>query len=201
MHSLLDPTHLVKTFGWIGIFVIIFLESGFVLGFFLPGDSLLFAAGLLSSQHYFNLFGVMALAAAGAILGNSAGYYTGKRAGPAIFTGRGKGLLSRRHITEAHEFFERQGGKALIFARFIPAVRTFVPIIAGIGNMNYRHFLTYNTAGGLLWAILVPILGWALGKSVHNIDKYILPVIVLIIIASALPAVYHYYKSLRKQNG
>lgn len=201
MHSLLNPEHLVRTFGYLGILLTIFCESGIIFGFFLPGDSLLFTAGLLASQHYLNLLGIIVVAVIGAVLGNNAGYYTGKKTGPALFTREDSLFFSRRRVTEAHEFFERQGGKALVLARFIPAGRTLVPIIAGVGKMNYRHFFMYNALGGLLWAILMPVLGYSLGKSVPNIDKYVLPVILVIIILSALPVLYHYNKNRKRRHG
>lgn len=193
MHDLLDPTQLVKNFGYIGLLVTIFLESGIVIGFFLPGDSLLFAAGLLASQHQFNLILIIILAAIGAILGNNAGYATGKRFGPALLQKDGK-LFSKDRVNEAHAFFEEKGPEALILARFVPAVRTFVPIVAGSVDMNYRKFFTYNAIGGCLWGIGLPVLGYSLGKSVPNIDKYLLPVVILIIVLSALPAIFHYKK-------
>ncbi|MDB5161368.1 MAG: hypothetical protein JWO96_748 [Candidatus Saccharibacteria bacterium] len=198
MSSLLDPSHLVKSFGYLGIFSAIFLESGIVIGFFLPGDSLLFAAGLLASQHYLNIVVVIILAVVAAILGNNAGYYTGKKAGHALFNRKSSWLFSHKRVTEAHEFFETQGGKALVLARFIPAVRTFVPIVAGVGEMGYRHFFKFNALGGLLWGISLPLLGYTLGKTVHGIDKYILPAIFIIIVLSALPVVFHYKKGKKR---
>jgi membrane-associated protein len=198
MHSLLDPSHLVKTFGHLGLFLTIFLESGIVIGFFLPGDSLLFTAGLLASQHYLNIVLVIVLAIVAAILGNNAGYLTGKKAGKTLFKRPDSWLFSHQRVEEAEEFFEKQGGKALVLARFIPAVRTFVPIVAGVGHMRWRYFLMFNALGALLWGITLPLLGYTLGKTVHGIDKYILPVIFIIIFVSALPVLAHYLKSRRK---
>jgi membrane-associated protein len=198
VHQLLDPTNLVKTFGYLGIFTVIFLESGVIFGFFLPGDSLLFAAGLLASQGNLNIIILIVLAVAGAILGNNVGYYSGRRWGPGLFSRPDSFFFSRKRIGQAHDFFEAEGGKALVLARFIPAVRTLVPIIAGVGKMDYRHFFTYNALGGVLWGISLPALGYSLGKKVPNIDKYILPVIGLIVVVSILPVVYHYYKAQRR---
>lgn len=199
MNSLLDPSHLVKTFGYLGILITIFLESGVIIGFFLPGDSLLFAAGLLASQNYLSVIGVIIVAVIGAIAGNNVGYFTGKKAGPALFMRNNSRLFSRKRVAEAHEFFEQKGGRALVLARFIPAVRTFVPIVAGIGKMDYKHFVRYNALGGLLWGISMPVLGYSLGKTVPNVDKYILPVIALIVVVSALPVIGQYLKSKRKK--
>lgn len=199
MHGLLDPTHLVKSFGYVGLFLIIFLESGVIIGFFLPGDSLLFSAGLLASQHTLNIFPVIILSVIGAILGNNAGYYTGKKLGPDLFNRPRSAIFSPDRVKEAHKFFEREGGKALILARFIPAIRTFVPIVAGVGKMPYSHFFRFNALGGLLWGILLPLLGYSLGKTVPDIDKYLLPAVFVIIVASALPVIFHYQK--RSKNG
>ena len=193
----LDPSYIVKTFGYVGIFTIIFLESGIPIGFFLPGDSLLFAAGLLCSQHYLNIFVVMLLAIVAAILGNNAGYLTGKKTDDAWLQKSNSGVFSKKRINEAHDFFDQRGGQALVLARFIPAVRTFVPIVAGIGKMDYRHFLVFNGLGALLWGITLPALGYTIGKSVPNIDKYILPVVFIFVVISSLPIVYHFLKTRR----
>lgn len=200
MHNLLDPGHLVKDFGYLGIFIALFLESGVVFGFFLPGDSLLFTAGLLASQGYLNIIGLIVVSVVAAILGNNVGYYTGNKAGPALFNKKRSFLFTPKRIAKAHEFFEREGPQSLILARFIPAVRTFVPIAAGVGKMDYRKFLIFNGLGGLLWGIGVPVLGYTLGKKVPNIDKYLLPAILVIIILSALPVIFAYLRS-KKNTG
>lgn len=187
MHDLLNPSALVKDFGYLGIFITLFLESGIFFGFFLPGDSLLFTAGLLASQHYLNIIGVILVSVAGAILGNNAGYYTGYRFGRSLFSNNKSFWRSPKRVDEAHLFFEKEGPISLVLARFIPAVRTFVPIAAGLGKMRYRTFLVFNAAGGLLWGISLPTLGYTLGKTVPNIDKYLLPAVFVIIVISALP--------------
>lgn len=194
MQNLLDPSHLVKDFGYLGIFVTLFLESGVFFGFFLPGDSLLFTAGLLASQGYLNIAGLIVISVVAAILGNNIGYYTGNKAGPALFNKKRSFLFTPKRVTEAHEFFEKNGPQSLILARFIPALRTFVPIAAGIGKMDYRKFLLFNGLGGLLWGVGVPILGYTLGNKVPNIDKYLLPIVLVIIVLSALPVVLAYFK-------
>jgi membrane-associated protein len=197
MH-LLDPTYIAKTFGYLGLFLMIFLESGIVFGFFLPGDSLLFAAGLLAAKGSLDIFAVVLLAIAGAILGNNAGYYTGKRFGPSIFRRQKSWFLSKDRIADAHRFFDKFGSKSLILARFIPAGRTLVPIFAGIAKMNYRRFFLFNALGGTLWGILMPVLGYSLGKSIPSIDKYVLPAIFIIIVLSAMPVTIHYFVSKRR---
>ena len=191
MHDLLNPTALVKDFGYLGIFITLFLESGVFFGFFLPGDSLLFAAGLLASQHYLNVIGVILVSVIAAILGNNVGYYTGKRFGRSLFKKENSFWFSPKRLDEASHFFSKEGPQSLILARFIPAGRTFVPIAAGAAKMKYSRFLIFNALGGLLWGVSLPILGYSLGKSVPSIDKYLLPVIFGIIILSALPVVIH----------
>lgn len=187
MHDLLNPTALVKDFGYLGLFTAIFLESGVFFGFFLPGDSLLFAAGLFASQGMFNIYLIIPISIVAAILGNNVGYYTGKKLDKALFNKRGSFWFSPKRVHEAHVFFEKKGAIALILARFVPAVRTFVPIIAGVGEMPYRTFFKFNALGGILWGILLPTLGYTLGKTVPNIDKYLLPTVAVIIILSAIP--------------
>lgn len=198
MHNLLNPSHLVKDFGYLGIFIALFLESGIIFGFFLPGDSLLFTAGLLASQHYLNIVGLIIVSVAAAILGNNAGYYTGKLFGEALFNKPRSFWFSPKRVAEAHAFFEKEGPQSLVLARFIPAVRTFVPIAAGIGKMPYRSFLIFNAGGGLLWGILLPVLGYSLGRTVPSIDKYLLPVVFLIVVASAIPVVLTYLRQRQK---
>lgn len=200
MHDLLDPSQLVKDFGYIGIFITLFLESGIPFGFFLPGDSLLFTAGLLASQHYLNIAGIIVISVAAAILGNNAGYYTGKRFGRRLFKNEASFWFSPKRLDEAENFFEKEGAVSLVLARFIPAGRTFVPIAAGAAKMKYRSFLAFNALGGLLWGIALPVLGFTLGKTVPNIDKYLLPAILLVIVLSVLPAAWHRYRHIKKSD-
>ena len=200
MHNLLDPSALVKDFGYLGIFVTLFLESGIPFGFFLPGDSLLFTAGLLASQHYLNITGIIIISVAAAILGNNAGYYTGKRFGRRLFKNDASFWFSPKRLDEASDFFKKEGPLSLVLARFIPAGRTFVPIAAGAAKMRYRTFLLFNALGGLLWGIALPILGFTIGRTVPNIDKYLLPAIFIIILLSAIPAAWHYWKTKKRAN-
>lgn len=198
MHDLLNPSALVKDFGYPGIFLTLFLESGIPFGFFLPGDSLLFTAGLLASQGYLNLEALIIISVVAAILGNNAGYYTGSRWGRGLFKNPDSFWFSPKRLSEASRFFDKEGPLSVVIARFIPAGRTFVPIAAGAAKMRYRTFLIFNALGGSLWGISLPILGYTLGKTVPNIDKYLLPVIFLIIVLSALPVVWHHFKRQRK---
>lgn len=196
----MDPAALVKDFGYIGIFTALFLESGIPFGFFLPGDSLLFTAGLLASQNFLNLEALIILSVAAAVLGNNAGYYTGLRFGRRLFKNEKSFWFSPQRLDEAGQFFKKEGPISLVLARFIPAGRTFVPIAAGAARMRYQTFLIFNAVGGLLWGIMLPVLGFTLGKTIPNIDKYLLPAIAVIIVLSVLPAAWHRYRQLKKKN-
>lgn len=200
MHNLLDPTHLIKSFSYIGIFSIVLLESGFIFGFFLPGDSLLFTAGLLASQHDLNIVGLIIISIIGAIIGNNVGYYTGRKLGPTLFNKQKSVLFSPKRIQEAHDFFAKEGPQSLILARFIPAVRTFVPIVVGVARMPYKTFATFNAVGAILWGFLLPILGYTLGKTVPSIDKYLLPIIIGIVGLSLLPVILQYRKAKKNRD-
>lgn len=186
---------LVLSFGYIGLFLFIFAESGLFFGFFLPGDSLLFSVGLLSSQGHFNIWMLVPLVCIAAVLGDSVGYWFGAKVGPALFTREDSMLFKKHYVNETQAYFEKYGAQTLILARFIPAVRTFAPILAGVGKMKYSTFLRYNLLGGIGWAACVTLLGYFLGSTVPGIDKYIYPIIALIIIVSAIPVAFQWWKS------
>ena len=190
-----DLISLIKTGGYLGIFSIIFAESGLLIGFFLPGDSLLFTAGLLASQDFLNLPLLMFLTLSGAILGDQTGYLFGKKIGYKIFNKENSLLFHKDNLDHAQKFYERHGGKAIILARFMPVVRTFAPILAGVGQMSYKTFLFYNVAGGIIWAAGLTSLGYYLGSIIPNIDHYLLPIIAIIIILSILPSAIHILKN------
>jgi len=192
-----DAAHIIKTSGIWG-FSLLFRRVGTFFGFFLPGDSLLFTAGFLASQGYGNVAAIAVICFAAAVLGDSFGYWFGKRAGPRIFT-RDDGLFFKKaHVERIRAFYARHGGKALIFARFIAVVRTFAPIFAGVGNMPYSVFLSYNIVGGFLWAGGLVGLGFLLGSIIPGIDGYLLPIIAGIIIVSMLPSVITVVRERRK---
>ncbi len=192
-------TDLVQTAGYLGIFAIVLSESGLPFGFIFPGDTLLFVAGLLASQGVFNIALLLLLTTSAAIIGDSIGYATGKYVGPRLFAGKRGFFFNDRTIQKTEAFYARYGVRALIFARFVPTVRTFVPIFAGVGNMKYRTFLTYNIVGGVLWGTGVTYLGYALGNVFPNLEHYLLPIIVAIIIASSTPLVYELWDAHRKK--
>lgn len=190
-----DLVSIVKTAGYVGLFAIIFAESGLFFGFFLPGDSLLFTAGFLASQDFLSIWPLVIVLAVAAILGDSTGYAFGAKIGHKIFYKEDSFFFNKANIDRAKMFFEKHGRKAIILARFIPAVRTFVPILAGVGQMNYRVFLTYNVAGGLLWGVGVTLLGYFLGHTIPHADRYLLPIIAAIIFVSLLPTFIHLWRN------
>ncbi len=190
---------LIKTAGYLGLFGIVFAESGLLVGFFFPGDSLLFTSGFLASQGYLNLWLLLILTFVAAVLGDNAGYWFGKKVGPMIFKKADSFFFHKNHLDRARTFFEKHGGKSVILARFMPVIRTFTPILAGVGTMEYRKFITFNVIGGFLWAVGVTTLGYLLGATIPNADHYLLPIIAVIIILSILPSLYHYIKHLRER--
>ncbi len=182
--------------GTILLFAIIYAESGLLIGFFLPGDSLLFAAGVLASQGVFSLPVLLVGCFLAAVLGDSTGYLFGRRVGRRLFERGDSRFFHKKNLLRAQTFYEEHGSKTIVLARFIPVVRTFAPIVAGIGDMHYRTFVTYNLVGGLIWAVGVLLAGYFLGHAIpaDQIDKYLLPIIILIILISVAPAVYHILK-------
>ena len=178
----IDLPILIKTIGYLGVFFIIFAESGLFFGFFLPGDTLLFTAGLLASQGYFNIALLVLLIVLAAVLGDQIGYFFGKKVGPKIFTRDESFYFKKRYITDAENFYKKHGKKTIILARFIPVIRTFVPILAGVGKMHYKTFVTYNIIGGLLWGAGITLSGYFLGQKIPGIDRYLIPILLLIIV-------------------
>ncbi len=188
-----DPTTFVAIAGYLGIAGILFAESGILLGIFLPGDSLLFAAGLLSAQGMFNPFLLLAITAVAAIAGDNTGYWIGKRGGTALLHAYPK-LIKQEHITRTELFYARWGGYAIILARFVPIVRTIVPTLAGVGKMNYAQFVRYNVFGGVLWVSLIITISYELGNYIPNIQHYLLPITLIIILVSFLPFLFRFMK-------
>jgi len=195
----LDPQHLLETFGTIGLFLIVFAESGLLIGFFLPGDSLLFTAGLLAAQGTLSLPVIMVGCFLAAVAGDQVGYAFGNKVGPALFRRPDSRFFKQEYIDKAQHFFERYGAKTILLARFVPIVRTFAPIVAGVGTMRYRTFVTYNVIGGLLWGVGVTLLGYMLGELIPDIDTYLLPIIVVIILLSVIPIGLEWWKSRKRR--
>lgn len=193
-----DPEKLLATFGTIGLFAIVFAESGLLFGFFLPGDSLLFTAGLLASQGKLSLPVILVGCFVAAVAGDQVGYAFGNRVGPSLFRRPDSRFFKQANIEKAQAFFDRHGSKTIVLARFVPVARTFVPIVAGVGSMSYRTFVTFNVVGGLLWAVGITLLGYILGETVPNIDKYLLPAIGVIVVASAVPVAFELLRARRR---
>jgi membrane-associated protein len=194
-----DLVSLVRTGGYIVLFAIIFAETGLFLGFFLPGDSLLFVAGLVAAEGTLHVGLLLFLIVTAAILGNVVGYAFGYKVGPALFRREDSLLFKKSHVIKAHNFYEKHGSKAIMIARFMPIVRTFAPIVAGVAKMTFRSFMVYNILGAFIWVFLLVLLGYWLGNSIPNIDHYILPIVGVIIILSIMPGVIHYVKA-RNEN-
>jgi membrane-associated protein len=194
-----DLLSLIKSLGYFGVWAVVFAESGLLVGFFLPGDSLLFSAGFLASQNVLNIAVLIFGCFVCAVLGDNVGYATGHRFGRRLFQREDSWLFHKKHLITTQNFYEQHGRKALILARFMPVVRTFAPIVAGIGSMRYRTFVVYNLVGAALWTIGVTLLGYFLGQAIppEQIDKYLLPIVVLIIVVSVLPSLLHIYKEYR----
>jgi membrane-associated protein len=180
------------------ISVIIFTESGIPIGFFLPGDTLLFTAGFFASKNYINIFALIGVVLVAKIIGGIVGYYIGDQAGRKLFTRKNSLFFRKDYLETAEVFYRKNGGKAVVLGQFVPVVRTFSPIIAGFSEMILKKFMFYNFLGALLWAVTIPILGYWLGHRITNIDKYILPVIVLAIIISLAPAFWHLFVGRKK---
>lgn len=190
-----DLVSIIKVAGYLGLFGIIFAESGLFFGFFLPGDSLLFTAGFLASQGVFNIWLLVLVLFFAAVLGDNVGYSFGRKVGPKIFTREDSLFFQKNHIERARLFFENHGKKAIVLARFFPVIRTFTPILAGVGGMHYQVFLFFNLVGAFLWAGLITLSGYYLGSLVPNADRYILPIVAVIVIVSSLPAVIQILKN------
>ena len=189
-----DLTHLIQSIGYLGIWGIIFAETGLLVGFFLPGDSLLFTAGFLASQQVLNPWILIVGACISAIAGDSVGYYTGHRPGRRLFVRNDSFLFHKDQLVKAQRFYEKHGKKTIILARFLPIIRTFAPIVAGIGNMHYPTFAIYNIVGGLIWTVGLILAGFFLGRIIPDVDHYLLPIILLIIAISMLPTLWHLYQ-------
>ena len=189
-----DLESLIQTVGYIGLFVIIFAETGLLVGFFLPGDSLLFTAGFLASQDLLNIWILVAVCFAAAVIGDAVGYTFGLRVGRGLFNRPESRWFKPKYLEKAEAFFEKHGGKAVILARFMPIVRTFVPIVAGVGAMQYRRFVVFNVIGAIMWAVGIPFAGYFLGSAIPSVDTYLLPIIAVIIFVSFLPSAIHIWR-------
>jgi membrane-associated protein len=185
-----DPAalyELVRWGGYVALVAIVFTETGLLVGFFLPGDSLLITAGLVAAAGGLDIWLLNGLLIVAAIVGDSVGYAIGYRAGPRIFTREDSRWFNRRHLVRTREFYERHGGKTIVLARFIPIIRTFAPVVAGVGRMEYRRFLAYNVLGGIGWVSGLTWAGYVLGRTIPDIGRYIHIVIGIVVIVSVIP--------------
>jgi len=197
--SWLDPNNLVETFGLVGILVVVFAECGLLVGFFLPGDSLLFTAGLLVKRGVLDtpIWLTCLLITVAAVAGNQVGYYIGRKAGPAIFRRPDSRLFKQEYVDKSYAFFDRYGPRAIVLARFVPIVRTFITVTAGVGRMDYRTYTTYSLVGGVLWGTGVTLIGYALG-SVAFVADHIELILIGMVLVSFIPIAI---ELLRKRSG
>ena len=185
---------LIKWAGYVGLFAIIFAETGLLVGFFLPGDSLLVTAGLFAATGELNIIYLNLLLIPAAIIGNSVGYWIGFKSGPRLFKREQSLLFRKDYLMRTHDYVEKHGASILIVTRFMPILRTFAPIVAGMGQMNYRRFTFYNVAGAVAWLVSLTLIGFFLGRVIPNIDKHIEKVILVVIFLSMLPAIIKFIK-------
>ena len=198
---IIDLPVFIQSIGYAGIAAVTFAESGLLIGFFLPGDSLLFTSGFIASQGLLDIKLLIPLLFIAAVLGDSVGYSFGFRMGPKIFKKQDSIFFHQDNIKRAEAFFAKYGSKTIIMARFLPVIRTFAPIMAGVGRMHYRTFLTFNIIGALLWAVGLQLIGYFLGRVVPHADRYVLPIVLLILFFSILPQAIHFMRDaeLRRQ--
>jgi len=195
LHRVYDVEAIIRWGGVLMLVAIVFAETGLLFGFFLPGDSLLVTAGVFAAAGHLNIGTVLVLCTVAAVVGDQLGYYIGYRTGPRIFRREDSLLFKRKHLLRARDFYERHGGKTIILARFVPIIRTFAPVVAGVGQMEYRRFVTFNVVGGFGWVWSMSLLGYSLGRMVPDIDRHIHVVIAVVIVLSILPGVVEYVRS------
>ena len=199
MWGQLDPGHILSTFGLIGVLVIVFVETALLVGFFLPGDSLLFTAGVLAAQNppFIPLWALLLTIPIAAIIGDQVGYQIGRAGGPAVFERPSARRLGPEQLARARAFFEKHGAKTVLLARFMAVIRSVTPVAAGASGMRYRLFTLYNVLGGLLWGVVVPLLGYSLG-GIPAVRAHIEFMLVGVVMLSVSPVVFSYAKSRRR---
>lgn len=199
LKKLLDPDYLIATFGMIGIGAIVFAESGLLIGFFLPGDSLLFTAGIFAAAGKLNIAILLPMVFIAAVAGDQVGYMFGRRVGAALYSRPDSRFFKKEHLEKAQSFYERRGPSTIVLARFMPFVRTFAPIVAGAAKMRYRTFVTFNVLGGFLWAVGVTLLGFGIGSAIPEVEKWLLPIVLVIVLASISPLIIEAIKHKRSK--
>lgn len=196
-HRLSNLPELVQWAGLFGLAAIIFSETGLLIGVFLPGDSLLVTAGLLAARGYLNVYALAPVLTVAAICGNSAGYSIGRATGPRIFNRENSLFFNKKHAIRAHEFYEKYGRKTIVLAQFMPIIRTFAPVVAGVGGMKFRTFITFNIMGAILWIWSMVAIGYFLGSYIPGIDQHIEIVVAIVVFISLLPGLISWYRGKR----
>ena len=186
---LYNVPELIRMGGLVGLVAVVFAETGLMVGFFLPGDSLLVTAGLFAAKGDLDIVWLHLALMAAAIAGDATGYWIGRRAGQALYRRENSFFFRKQHLIKTHEFYEKHGGKTIVIARFVPIIRTFAPVVAGAGEMTYRRFAIYNVAGGIGWVASMTLTGYFLGRAVPDIDKHIHIVVAGVIFLSLLPGI------------
>ena len=197
LHQLTDVETLVRAGGLTAMTAIVFAETGLMVGFFLPGDSLLVTAGVFAAAGQLDIVWLNALLITAAIVGDTVGYWIGRKAGPALFNRPRSRFFNPAHLRRAHDFYEKHGGKTIILARFMPIVRTFAPVVAGMGQMNYRRFIAFNVFGGMGWVLSMTLIGYYLGHFAW-VRKNIEIVIVIVVFLSILPGIIAFLREKLK---
>jgi membrane-associated protein len=195
LHRVYDVESIIRWGGILMLVAIVFAETGLLIGFFLPGDSLLVTAGVFAAAGHLDIRLLLTLVTAAAIVGDQLGYYIGYRTGPRIFRREDSLFFKHAHLLRAQHFYERHGGKTIILARFMPIVRTFAPVVAGVAQMDYRRFVSFNVIGGFLWVWSMSLLGYSLGHAVPDIDQHIHIVIAIVVFLSILPGIIEVVRS------
>lgn len=185
-----DLQHLVQWCGYIGLIIIVFSETGLLIGFFLPGDSLLVTAGLFAWQGTFDIVLLNAFLIPAAIVGDATGYWFGKKTGPKLYERKDSRFFKQSHLLAAKSFYEKHGGKTIVIARFMPIVRTFAPIVAGVAQMSYRRFAAFNVWGGIAWVASMTLTGFLLPRAIPGSEKHVEKVIIIVVLLSISPAIY-----------
>jgi membrane-associated protein len=196
-HRLSNLPELVQWAGLFGLAAIIFSETGLLIGVFLPGDSLLVTAGLLAARGYLNVYALAPVLTVAAICGNSVGYFIGRATGPRIFNRENSLFFNKKHAIRAHEFYEKYGRKTIVLAQFMPIIRTFAPVVAGVGGMKFRTFITFNLVGAFFWIWSMVAIGYFLGSYIPGIDQHIEIVVVIVVFISLLPGLISWYRGSR----
>jgi membrane-associated protein len=197
VHFVTDVRGLIQLGGLLMVCIIVFVETGLFVGFFLPGDSLLVTAGVFAATGDLNVVSLLIGGSLCAIAGDQTGYWIGRKMGSALYSRPDSKFFKRRHLEAAHAFYEKHGAKTIVLARFVPIVRTFAPAVAGAAYMSYRTFVVYNIVGGILWVWSMVLAGYLLARSIPNIDEHIHIVIVIVIVLSILPGVVEYVRARR----